>query len=303
MGKLTDGQWNQGTIISSDKKGAYDRPERTFRGSIKKGASDFPPESGRYHLYVSYACPWAHRTLIYRALKGLEPHISVTVVKPDMLDKGWELEDDPVNGCTYLYEVYQKADSKVSTSVTVPVLWDKQTGTIVNNESSEIIRMFNSEFDELTGNHRDFYPESLRGEIDRINEKVYHGINNGVYRAGFARNQQVYEEAVGSLFNALDEVDALLEGKEYLVGDTLTEADIRLMPTLLRFDIVYVTHFKCNLKRIADYKNLGPYRKRLYAMDEFTNTTHFDHIKRHYFYSHETINPYRIIPVGPETYL
>lgn len=306
MGRLVDGKWVKSSVITSDKKGAYDRVPRSFRQTISKDHEVFTPESGRYHLYVSYACPWAHRTLIYRKLKGLEDHISVSVVSPDMLDMGWSFETktlgatgDELYGLSYLQEVYKKADPKVNTTVTVPILWDKKTQTIVNNESSEIIRIFNFEFNELTGNQDDFYPESLRQEIDELNDFIYPNINNGVYRTGFAKTQEAYEDAVLKLFNALDKVEERLEGKRFLLGDTLTEADLRLAPTLLRFDSVYVTHFKCNLRRIKDYKNLSRYLKDLYSNDAIKETTNIEHIKRHYYYSHDDINPYRIVALGP----
>lgn len=307
MGRLIDGKWKVADVITSDKDGSYDRVPRSFLETISNGHKNFKPESGRYHLFVSYACPWAHRTLIFRKLKGLEDHISFSVVHPDMLDNGWEFKKDflGATGDTlynnqFLYEIYQKADPKVNTTVTVPILWDKKKETIVNNESSEIIRIFNSQFNDLTNNDLDFYPENLREEIDEINEFVYHNINNGVYKTGFAKNQIVYDKAVTNLFNALDTIEERLEGKQYLVGNQLTEADIRLLVTLLRFDCVYFTHFKCNIKRIKDYKNLSRFTMNLYQRDEVKETTNFDHIKRHYYYSHDSINPFRIVPKGPQ---
>ena len=306
MGKLVNGEWVTGSVISSDKKSSFDRQPRTFREAISQNHPIFKPESGRYHLYVSYACPWAHRTLIYRSLKELEEHISVNVVHPDMLEMGWSFATDfagatgdELLGTDYIHQVYQKAQSDITTSATVPILWDKQSGQIVNNESSEIIRIFNSEFNDLTGNKDDYYPSALQTEIDAWNEKIYHNVNNGVYRSGFAKSQQAYDEAVQGLFAVLDELEDHLEGKEYLVGDSLTEADIRLIPTLLRFDIVYFTHFKTNLRRISDYKNLARYTRHLYQLEAVKKTTNFEHIKRHYYYSHESINPQRIVPVGP----
>lgn len=306
MGKLIDGQWIQRSIITLDEKGAYDRLPRTFLDTISEDHSRFKPESDRYHLYVSHACPWATRTLIYRKLKGLEPHISVSVVHPDLLEDGWVFDDsfkeatvDHLYGFNYLREVYQKADPKVTTSVTVPILWDKQTQTIVNNESSQIIRIFNSAFNELNGNHDDFYPQSKRAEIDRFNELIYDNINNGVYKTGFATTQESYDIAVSKLFGTLDEIDQVLANSKYLTGDLFNEADIRLIPTLLRFDLVYVTHFKCNIKRIRDYKNLSRYMKEMLAIPAVKETFHPDHIKQHYYYSHAQINPYRIIPKGP----
>jgi putative glutathione S-transferase len=306
MGKLVDGQWIKGSIIKSTKKGSYDREVRTFRDFISNDHPVFKPQTNRYHLYVSYACPWATRTLIYRSLKGLEDHISVSVVHPDMTEEGWKFDAsyegatiDHLHNYKYLREIYQQADDKVTTSVSVPILWDKLTNTIVNNESSEIIRMFNSSFNDLTGNEQDYYPESKREEIDKLNELIYGSINNGVYKTGFAKTQLAYDEAVVELFDALDKLDELLESKKFLLGDEITEADLRLIPTLLRFDIVYVTHFKCNVRQIKDYKNLGRYTRELYEILEIKNATNLDHIKRHYYYSHTDINPHQIVPKGP----
>ena len=303
MGRLVDGQWVKDSIIRSDKDGAYDRIPRSFRETISDEHPIFKPESGRYHLYVSYACPWAHRTLIVRSLKGLEEHISVSVVHPDMLDKGWTFEND-FEGATgddlydaqYLSELYIKADPKISTSVTVPVLWDKKTEQIVNNESSEIIRIFNTAFNDITGNHENYYPESLQAEIEQWNEFIYPNINNGVYRCGFAKTQKAYDAAVLSLFKALDKLEDHFAEHDYLVGEQLTEADIRLITTLLRFDLVYFHHFKCSTKPLTAYKHLHAYLKRLYAIPAIQNTTNFEHIKRHYYYSHQDINPTRIVP-------
>ncbi|MGJ8647544.1 MAG: glutathione S-transferase family protein [Marinomonas colpomeniae] len=310
MGKLVDGQWVEGSVISSDGKGAFDRKPRTFRDVISNDHAVYTPESGRYHLYVSYACPWAHRALIYRELKNLTDHISVSVVHPDMLEKGWSFAKhfetaiegttkDHLFDSTHLYEVYQKAQPDISTSVTVPILWDKKTNTIVNNESSEIIRIFNIAFNELTGNHDDYYPEEHQADIDTWNEAIYESLNNGVYRSGFAKTQAAYNSAVVPLFETLDAIEAHLENREFLVGNTLTEADIRLIPTLLRFDLVYYIHFKCSQKRIADYPRLSRYTKKLYKLDAIKNTTNFEQIKRHYYFSHEDINPHRIIPLIP----
>ena len=306
MGKLIDGEWIKKSIITLDKKGAYDRLPRTFLNTISNKHEIFKPESNRYHLYVSHACPWATRTMIYRKLKELDTHISFSVVNPDMLDEGWVFDDsfneatiDHLHGFKYLRQVYQKADPKITTSVTVPILWDKQTHTIVNNESSQIIRIFNSEFNELTGNQDDFYPKSKRAEIDRFNDLIYDSINNGVYKTGFARTQESYDIAVSKLFDTLDELDAVLANSKFLTGDLFNEADLRLIPTLLRFDLVYVTHFKCNLKRIIDYPNLSRYVRDMLAIPAVEETFHPDHIKRHYYYSHAQINPYRIIPKGP----
>lgn len=307
MGMLINGKWEVKSVITSDKEGKYDRIPRSFREYISKDHPVFKPESGRYHLYVSYACPWATRALIFRKLKGLEKHISFSVVHPDMLDQGWKFDDsyegatkDDLFGFDHLKEIYLKAAPDITTSVTVPILWDKKTNTIVNNESSEIIRMFNSSFNDLTKNTEDYYPLVHQDEIDKVNERVYHSINNGVYKTGFAKNQKAYDNAVTELFNALDEMEDRLERKIFLVGEQLTEADIRLIVTLLRFDIVYVTHFKCNIKRIKDYKNLSRYTKNLYEIPAIKESHNFDHIKRHYYYSHKDINPHRIIPKGPE---
>lgn len=306
MGMLVDGEWTEGSIIKSDTTGAYDRLPRTFRDFISSDHPTYKPQSERYHLYVSYACPWACRTLMYRELKELKSHVTVSVVHPDMLTRGWVF-DASFRGATvdhlfnyhHLHQVYTKADSKVTTSVTVPVLWDKITNTIVNNESSEIIRMFNSSFNDLTGNHDDYYPVHLRAEVDTLNAEIYDHVNNGVYKCGFAKTQEAYDQAVTSLFATLDRLETRLASRRFLTGDQLTEADLRLIPTLLRFDIVYVTHFKCNIRRIRDYPHLGRYTRELYDMSCVRNTTDFDHIKRHYYYSHPEINPCRIIPKGP----
>ncbi len=306
MGRLVEGEWIETSIITSDKDGSYDRLPRTFRETISNEHKVFQAESGRYHLYVSLACPWAHRCLIYRKLKGLEEHISVSVVHPDMLENGWTFEQDfegatgdSLYHCKYLYEIYQKASPDISTSVTVPILWDKKTQQIVNNESSEIIRILNKAFNKLTGNELDLYPDFYAEQIDAINDSVYEPINNGVYRTGFAKTQQAYQQACKALFKRLDELDHYLQDRTFLVGEELTEADIRLVPTLLRFDLVYYVHFKCNWRRISDYGNLAKYTRRLFELEAIRGTTNFEHIKRHYYFSHEGINPYRIIPVGP----
>ena len=282
MGRLIDGKWIETSIVTSDQKGSYARLKRTFLDQISTTSTKFKPESNRYHLYVSLACPWAHRTLIYRELKELTNHISVSVVHPDMLENGWTFDNsfdgatiDHVNNSKFLYQNYQIAQSDVTTSVTVPVLWDKKTSTIVNNESSEIIRMFNTTFNNLTGNNLDFYPKHLRAEIDYFNNLIYEPINNGVYKCGFAQNQHAYDSAIEELFKSLDLIDKHLEGKKFLVGEVLTEADIRLIPTLLRFDLVYFTHFKCNVRRIKDYPNLNRYTKNLYQLKAFKETTNF----------------------------
>jgi glutathionyl-hydroquinone reductase len=306
MGKLVDGTWKKQSVATTSKTGEYDRIPRSFLDEISEDSKKFTPERNRYHLYVSYACPWAHRTLIYRKLKSLEDIINVSVVSPDMLDEGWVFDDsylgatnDHLYNLKYLRDIYIKADPTISTSVTVPILWDKKTETIVNNESSQIIRIFNKSFNKLTGHELDLSPEHLLNEIDSYNEKIYEPINNGVYKSGFAKTQDAYDQSVSKLFETLDWLEKDLEGKRFLVGDTLTEADIRLVTTLVRFDLVYYTHFKCNLKRIKDYKNLSNYTKNLYEIPEIKETTNFDHIKRHYYFSHESINPFQIIPKGP----
>jgi putative glutathione S-transferase len=310
MGKLVNGKWVVADVATSSKSGAYERIPRSFREFIHYDHPIFKPESERYHLYISYACPWAQRTLIFRKLKDLEKHITMSIVSPDMLDEGWEFDpcypgstEDHLYGVDRLREIYLMADPIITTSVTVPVLWDKKTQTIVNNESSEIIRMFNSSFNELTGNDLNFYPKELEDQIDRLNELIYESVNNGVYRTGFAKTQKVYDKAAKDLFSTLDKLDDMLEQNKYLLGDTITEVDLRLIPTLLRFDLVYYTHFKCNLKRIKDYKNLFRYVSDLFELDAIKNTTNFEHIKRHYYYSHDRINPYRIIPIGPDSIL
>jgi putative glutathione S-transferase len=306
MGLLVEGVWKDQWYDTKKSNGKFVRQDSMFRDTISSEAdSKFKPEKGRYHLYVSLACPWAHRTLIFRALKGLEEYIDVSVVSPDMLDKGWVFDGyegaskDHLFGFDYMHQVYTKAKVDITSRVTVPVLWDKKHNTIVNNESAELIRIFNSAFNELTGSTQDYYPEHLREEIDKVNEYVYHNVNNGVYKAGFATTQEAYEEAVKALFDALDKIEERLSAKRYLVGDTLTEADWRLFTTLIRFDPVYVGHFKCNLKRIADYPALSNYVKELYQMDGIAQTTNFDHIKRHYYFSHTMINPTQVVPKGP----
>ncbi|MGV2989477.1 glutathione S-transferase family protein [Vibrio sp. E150_011] len=302
MGKLVDGVWHDVWYDTKTSGGKFVREDAGFRHWVKNEAgAKFLPESGRYHLYVSLACPWAHRTLIFRALKGLEPHIDVTVVCPDMLSQGWSFGlPEPLFGFSNLYEIYTKAKSDYSGRVTVPVLWDKKTQTIVSNESSEIIRMFNSEFNELTGNTDDYYPEKLRKSIDDWNDFIYPAINNGVYRCGFATMQDAYEEAYTELFNALDKVDEHLSQHRYIAGSQITEADWRLFTTLVRFDAVYVGHFKCNKKRIADYEHIQGYLKELYQVAGVKETTDMYHIKRHYYFSHAGINPTQIVPMGPD---
>ena len=307
MGQLIDGVWVKGSVSSNDQKGSFKRASSVFRNKISSNHSTYLPETNRYHLYVSYACPWAHRTLIFRKLKNLESHISVDYVHPDMLEMGWSFEKnfpgtsgDSLHNKRYVHEIYQLSDKDISTKATVPILWDKKTRTIVNNESSEIIRIMNDAFNDITKNKDDYYPEKFRDQIDFINDTIYENINNGVYRSGFSKTQNSYEEAVKNLFTSLDMVNDILEGRNYLVGDILTEADIRLVPTLIRFDCVYYFHFKCNLKKISEYKNISRYLRNLLEEDAIKSTTNFEHIKRHYFYSHENINPFRIIPIGPE---
>ena len=262
------------------------------------GALGFKAEKGRYHLYVSLACPWAHRTLISRQLNELQDYIDVTVVEPIMLGNGWAL-DDPLYGFDFLYQLYLKADVNYEGRVTVPVLWDKQTKTIVSNESSEIIRMFDTAFNHLTGNVDDYYPKDLKQEIDTVNARVYETINNGVYRAGFATTQEAYETAFSKLFDSLDWVEDMLSKQRYLVGEQLTEADWRLFTTLIRFDAVYFGHFKTNRQRVADYPAMSAYLRELYQVPGVAETVNFDHIKTHYYASHLTINPTGVIPVGP----
>jgi len=313
MGLLVDGKWQDVWYDTDSTKGRFERSKSQFRNWITpdgsagpSGEAGFKAEPGRYHLYVSYACPWAHRTLIFRALKKLEDVISVSVVDMLMADEGWTFygttgsTGDPLFGAKRLHEIYTRADPHYSGRVTVPVLWDKQRGTIVSNESAEIIRMLNSAFDEFGDASLDFYPQHLRSEIDAMNDFVYPNINNGVYRAGFATTQDAYEEAFGQLFKALDTLENTLSKQRYLTGSRLTEADWRLFTTLLRFDPVYVGHFKCNLRRIADYPNLWNYTRELYQVPGVAETVNMEHIKGHYYRSHKTINPTGIVPVGPE---
>ncbi|WP_150299041.1 glutathione S-transferase family protein [Pseudomonas profundi] len=298
MGRLVEGTWHDEWYDTKSTGGAFVREDAGFRNSVETGGR-FAPESGRYHLYVSLACPWAHRTLIMRKLKGLEPHIDLTWVEPPMLEEGWTYDPpEPLYGFTRHYQLYTRAKSDYTGRVTVPVLWDKREETIVNNESAEIIRIFNSAFNELTGNTDDYYPESLRSEIDAINQRVYDNINNGVYKAGFATSQAVYARECTELFEALDWVENLLSERRYLAGDQLTEADWRLFTTLVRFDPVYHGHFKCNIRRIEDYPNITGFVRELYQMPGIADTVNLVHIKQHYYYSHATINPTRIVPLG-----
>ncbi len=308
MGQLVNGVWIKGSVSNNQKDGSFKRIDSVFRNVISFNDQVYKPETNRYHLYVSYACPWAHRTLIFRYLKKLKNHISVDYVHPDMLENGWSFlknfpktTGDSLHDKKYIHEIYQISDKKVSSKATVPILWDKKTNTIVNNESAEIIRIMNSAFNNIAKNYDDYYPSSLRIEIDKINKLIYENINNGVYKSGFSRTQEAYEDAVTKLFSSLEMIDEILEDKQYLVGNVLTEADIRLIPTLLRFDSVYYVHFKCNLKKISEFKNISSYVKRMFYIPAINKTTNFDHIKRHYYFSHEHINPYRIIPLGPNS--
>ncbi|MEM9621220.1 MAG: glutathione S-transferase family protein [Pseudomonadota bacterium] len=306
MGLIQNGRWVDQWYDTASSDGAFQRKASSFRNWVTadgaagpSGQGGYRAEQNRYHLYVSYACPWAHRTLIFRALKDLQDYVDVTVVEPTMLEHGWEMQDT-LTGLDYLYQLYLKADASYEGRVTVPVLWDKHTQTIVSNESAEIIRMFNSAFNHLTGNEADFYPTPLRAEIDALNERIYNNINNGVYRAGFATSQSAYAEAFTALFGALDWVEDRLSKQRYLLGDTLTEADWRLFTTLVRFDAVYVGHFKCNLRQLAEYPSLSGYLRDLYQVPGVAETVHMDHIKTHYYVSHRTINPTGVVPLGPQ---
>lgn len=312
MGLLVDGEWVDQWYDTKSTGGRFQRQEQAFRHWITpdgapgpSGEGGFAAEPGRYHLYVSYACPWAHRALIMRAFKGLERHIDVSVVHWHMGEEGWTFEDgegvvpDPLFGVRRLYELYLHADDDFTGRVTVPVLWDKARGTIVNNESAEIIRMLNDAFDGVGAAAGDFYPEPLRGEIDAINERVYHTLNNGVYKCGFATSQQAYDEAVYPLFDTLDWLEDLLGRRRYLTGDTLTEADVRLFTTLVRFDPVYHGHFKCNIRRLVDYPNLWGYTREIYQRPEVRPTVNFHHIRHHYYESHPKVNPSGVVPAGP----
>jgi len=321
MGLIQNGQWVDQWYDTKNSGGEFRRQDSRFRswltadGQISpnkksgpSGETGFKAEKGRYHLYVSLACPWAHRTLIFRQLKNLQEYIDVTVVDAVMLENGWEFSSpqesgqkaEPLYDFKYAYELYLKADSQYEGRVTVPILWDKKTQTIVSNESSEIIRMFNSAFNHLTGNSDDYYPAELHEKIDAINDRVYDNINNGVYRAGFATTQNAYESAFHQLFDALDWVEGLLTNQRYLVGDTLTEADWRLFTTLIRFDAVYFGHFKTNKKMLASYPAISGYVRELYQVPGVAETVNFEHIKTHYYASHLTINPTGIIPLGPD---
>ena len=312
MGLLQEGKWVDQWYDTKSTNGRFVRKAPQFRNWVTadgaagpSGKGGFKAEPGRYHLYVSLACPWAHRTLIVRALKGLEKMISVSVVHWYMAENGWTFDvgdgvvPDTVNGAQFLHQVYTKAKPDYSGRVTVPVLWDKHTKTIVSNESPEIIRMFNAAFDEVGAVQGDYYPEHLRSEIDALNDRIYTTVNNGVYRCGFATTQAAYEEAITPLFDTLDWLEDILSRKRYLTGGQITEADWRLFTTLIRFDPVYVGHFKCNIRRIADYPNLSNYLCDLYQQPGIARTVNMEHIKRHYYESHTSINPSRVVPKGP----
>lgn len=312
MGLLVEGKWHDQWYDTKSTGGHFVRKDSQFRNWVTAdgsagptGEGGFKAEPNRYHLYISYACPWASRALVMRKLKGLEEMISLSVVHPYMLENGWTFEPgegvipDPILNAEYLHQVYTHAEPNYSGRVTVPVLYDKKTGKIVNNESSEIMRMLNSAFDEVGATLGDYYPENLREEIDAMNDKVYHGVNNGVYKAGFATEQAVYEEEVQKLFGVLDELEAHLSTRKYLVGEQLTEADWRLFMTLVRFDSAYYGHFKCNLRELREYPNLWRYTREHYNYPGIKETVNFYHIKHHYYGSHPTINPNRIVPFGP----
>lgn len=312
MGLLIDGQWVDRWYDTESNNGRFTRSESQFRNWLTAdgspgptGVGGFKAEAGRYHLYVSLACPWAHRTLIFRKLKGLESMISVSVVNPLMAEHGWTFEpdegviDDPVMQARYLYQIYKTADADYTGRVTVPVLWDKQQNQLVSNESADIIRMFNSAFDELGAKPGDYYPAELRSEIDSINDYVYDRINNGVYKSGFATTQEAYQQAVHPLFAALETIENRLSKQRYLLGNQLTEADWRLFTTVVRFDAVYHGHFKCNLQQIEDFPNLAGYVRELYQWPGVAETVNMQHIKQHYYRSHTMINPTGIVPAGP----
>ena len=313
MGLLVDGTWHDTWYDTKSTGGAFKRSAAQFRNWLTadgsagpSGKAGFKAEPDRYHLYVSHACPWAHRTLIFRELKGLRDLIPVSVVHPDMLDKGWTFEMDN-HGATgddlydldFAHQIYSKADPAYSGRVTVPILWDKQQETIVSNESSEIIRMFNAAFDGITGNTDDYWPEEMRAQIEEVNARIYSDVNNGVYKSGFATSQEAYDAAVGPLFDTLAWLEDRLSRSRYLMGDRVTEADWRLFTTLIRFDPVYHLHFKCNRRRLVDYPNLWAYTRELYQWPGVAQTVNMSHIVRHYHYSHDSINPHRIIPVNP----
>ncbi len=314
MGLLIDGIWQDQWYDTASTGGEFRRTTTAFRNWITPdgapgptGKGGFRAEAGRYHLYVSQACPWAHRTMIFRALKGLAGLIDVSVVHPDMGGDGWTFGTDFAGttgdrqfGLPFLRDIYLRADPQITGRVTVPVLWDSATATIVSNESSEIIRMFNAAFDGITGNRLDFWPADLRADMEPVNARIYDTVNNGVYMAGFATTQRAYDAAIGPLFDTLDWLEARLTAQPWLMGDRVTEADWRLFTTLIRFDHVYHGHFKCNRRRIVDYPALWSHTRALYNWPGVAETVHFDHIRRHYHWSHDTINPHRILPVGPD---
>ena len=304
MGLLIDGKWHDRWYDTENNQGEFKREQSQFRGQI--GSDEFPAEADRYHLYVSLACPWAHRALIFRRLKKLESLISVSVVSPIMLEHGWTFDidqgssGDPLHNAKYLHELYTRNQHDYSGRVTVPVLWDKKQQRIVNNESADIIRQFNDAFADLAEKTQDYYPESLQADIDAINDEIYNKVNNGVYRCGFATTQQAYEDAYEALFSALDTIENQLGTQRFLCGDTISEADWRLFTTLIRFDAVYHGHFKCNRQRLEDYPHLSNYLRHLYQWPGVADTVDFSHIKRHYYVSHPMINPTQVVPVGPD---
>jgi putative glutathione S-transferase len=308
MNKLVNGEWNGDAYEETDEDGEFQRQETMFRNWIRDDPdARFQPEPGRYHLYVSYACPWAHRTLLVRSLKGLEDAISYDVVDPFRAEDGWQFTPekegctpDTVNGSDYLREIYQAADDNVTGRVTVPVLWDTVEETIVNNESEEIIRMLDTAFDGLAERDVDLYPEGYQDEVDRIIDAIYEPINNGVYRTGFADSQAAYDRAATELFDALDHWDEVLADQRYLAGDRLTEADVCMFTTLVRFDEVYHTHFMCNHQLVREYDNLWPYLRDLYQTPGVAETVHMDHITEHYYTTHPDVSPKRIVPMGPD---
>lgn len=308
MGKLIDGQWTTTGYQQDAHDGRFERDATSFHGRIEPGGKH-PPEAGRYHLYVSWACPWAHRALIYRAIKGLDAMIGLSVVHWHMGDQGWTFKDgdgvipDPHLNAELMQQIYLAADPDITCRVTVPVLWDTQLGTIVNNESSELIRIFNSAFDDVGAKPGNYYPEHLRDEIDALNERIYDTVNNGVYRAGFATKQAPYEQAVTDLFDSLDWLEGILADQRYLCGDRITEADWRLLPTLLRFDLAYHGHFKCNRRRLNEYTALSGYMRDLYQQPGIANTVNLNHIRQHYYGSHPDVNPTGVVAVGPDLQL
>jgi len=309
MGRLVEGVWRDEWYDTKSTGGAFRREDAGFRHWVTadgapgpSGEGGFAAASGRYHLYVSLACPWAHRTLIFRAIKGLEDHIGVSIVHPHMLEHGWEYKPapEPLHGYRFHHQLYTHVKADYTGRVTVPVLWDKERDTIVSNESAEIIRMFNTAFNGITGNSDDYYPETLRGEIDAVNAEVYDRVNNGVYRCGFATTQEAYEKPFHELFTTLDRLEQRVSRQPWLCGDRITEADWRLFTTLVRFDAVYHGHFKCNKRRIRDYPALHRYLHALLAVPGVRETVDFEHCKQHYYFSHRTINPTGVVPLGPD---